>query len=54
MLDYEKTKEIDSVTAVCVDQLKSAQEKHGDGVSTIRNQAEKCLVQDYLVCRHLE
>ncbi|XP_068341884.1 kinesin-like protein KIN-5B [Pyrus communis] len=52
MLDYEKTKEIDSVTAVCVDQLKSAQEKHGDGVSTIRNQAEKCLVQDYLVDKH--
>lgn len=50
MLDHEKTKEIDSMATLCLDQLKSVQDKHGEGVSTIRNEAEKRLVKDYLVC----
>ncbi|CAB4314859.1 unnamed protein product [Prunus armeniaca] len=52
MLDHEKTKEIDSMATLCLDQLKSVQDKHGEGVSTIRNKAEKRLVKDYLVDRH--
>lgn len=50
MLDHEKTKEMDSMTTLCLDQLKSVQDKHSESISTIRNQAEKCLVQDYAVC----
>ncbi|XP_021819053.1 kinesin-like protein KIN-5B [Prunus avium] len=52
MLDHEKTKEIDSMATLCLDQLKSVQDKHGEGVSTIRNEAEKRLVKDYLVDKH--
>lgn len=50
MQDHEKTKEMDSFTTLCLDQLKSVQDNHSESVSTIRNKAEKCLVQDYVVC----
>lgn len=50
MLDHEKTKEMDSMTTLCLDQLKSVQDNHSESISTMRNQAEKCLVQDYAVC----
>ncbi|KAL6138686.1 hypothetical protein ACLB2K_063965 [Fragaria x ananassa] len=49
MQDHEKTKEMDSFTTLCWDQLKSVQDNHSESVSTIRNKAEKCLVQDYVV-----
>lgn len=49
MQDHEKTKEMDSFTTLCLDQLKSVQDNHSESVSTIRNKAEKCLVQDYVV-----
>ncbi|XP_059462978.1 kinesin-like protein KIN-5B [Corylus avellana] len=52
MLDRENKKEIDSTTALCLDQLKSIQEKHGESISNIRSQAEKCLIKDYLVDEH--
>lgn len=49
VLDCENKKEIDSVTTLCLDQLKLIQEKHGKSISDIRSQAEKSLVNDYLV-----
>ncbi|KAL6142066.1 hypothetical protein ACLB2K_060349 [Fragaria x ananassa] len=49
MQDHEKTKEMDSFTTLCLDQLKSVQDNHSESVSTIRNKAEECLVQDYVV-----
>ncbi len=53
VLDCENKKEIDSVTTLCLDQLKLIQEKHGKSISDIRSQAEKSLVNDYLVPSHL-
>ena len=49
MLDHVNKKEIDSMTTLCLDQIKLIQEMHGTNVSDIRSQAEKCLVKDYLV-----
>lgn len=49
MRDQETKKEIDSVTSLCLGQLKSTQENHGDRISNIRSKAEKCLTKDYLV-----
>ncbi|XP_065625906.1 kinesin-like protein KIN-5B [Quercus suber] len=52
MLDHEIKKEIDSMTTLCLDQIKLIQETHGTSISDIRSQAEKCLVKDYLVDNH--
>ncbi|KAK7853037.1 kinesin-like protein kin-5b [Quercus suber] len=52
MLDHENKKEIDSMTTLCLDQIKLIQETHGTSISDIRSQAEKCLVKDYLVDNH--
>ena len=44
------------MTALCLDQLKSLQEKHGQNISNIQSQAEKCLTKDYMVrsfCKHV-
>ena len=49
MLDHVNKKEIDSMTTLCLDQIKLIQETHGTNISDIRSQAEKCLVKDYLV-----
>jgi hypothetical protein len=49
MRDQETKKEIDSITSLCLGQLKSTQENHGDRISNIRSKAEKCLTKDYLV-----
>lgn len=49
MRDQESKKEIDSMTTACLDQLKLIQEKHGENITSIRNQAEKSLTKDYLV-----
>lgn len=49
MRDRESKMEIDSITTICLDQLKFVQEKHGENLSTIRNQAEKCFTKDYMV-----
>ncbi|XP_050384584.1 kinesin-like protein KIN-5B [Argentina anserina] len=49
MQDREKTKEMDTMTSLCLDQLKSVQDNHSESVSTIRHKAEKSLVQDYAV-----
>ncbi|XVE96823.1 hypothetical protein REPUB_Repub02eG0256200 [Reevesia pubescens] len=50
--DRESKKEIDSLTNLCLDQLKTVQENHGESISNIRSEAEKCLVNDYLVDHH--
>ncbi|XP_031273396.1 kinesin-like protein KIN-5B [Pistacia vera] len=50
--DHESKKEIDSMTTRCLDQLKLIQEKHGENITSIRNQAEKSLTKDYLVDQH--
>ncbi|XP_065854171.1 kinesin-like protein KIN-5B [Euphorbia lathyris] len=47
--DQESTKELESIATHCSDQLQSIQEIHGENISNIRNTAEKCLTQDYLV-----
>ena len=39
----------ESLTNLCLDQLKTVQENHGESISNIRSEAEKCLVKDYLV-----
>ncbi|KAL9429121.1 hypothetical protein AB3S75_031015 [Citrus x aurantiifolia] len=52
MRDRESKMEIDSITTICLDQLKFVQEKHGENLSTIRNQAEKCFTKDYMVDQH--
>lgn len=49
MRDRESKKEIDYITTACLDQLKLVQEKHGENITSIRNQAEKCFTKDYLV-----
>ncbi|KAK3226447.1 hypothetical protein Dsin_006309, partial [Dipteronia sinensis] len=50
--DHESKKEVDSMTTTCLDQLKLIQEKHGESITNIRNQAEKSLTKDYLVDHH--
>ncbi|KAM7255154.1 hypothetical protein ACFE04_020395 [Oxalis oulophora] len=52
MQDQESTKKIDSIVNTCLDELKLVHEKHGETVSNIRSQAEKCLTKDYLVDEH--
>ncbi|KAI8556551.1 hypothetical protein RHMOL_Rhmol05G0262200 [Rhododendron molle] len=49
MLDQEAKKEIDSISILCLDQLKGISGNHSESVTKIRNQAEKCLRKDYLV-----
>ncbi|KAK7267545.1 hypothetical protein RIF29_20221 [Crotalaria pallida] len=49
MLDHGNKKEIDSVTRQLLEQLNSVQDKHGESISNIHLQAEKCLVKDYVV-----
>lgn len=48
--DHETKKELDSMSSLCLDQLKSIREKHSGSISDIRNRAEHCLRKDYLVC----
>ncbi|KAJ8899958.1 hypothetical protein K2173_019663 [Erythroxylum novogranatense] len=52
ILDQESKKEMNSMTTLCFDQLKSLQENHGQGISSIRTKSEKCLTKDYLVDQH--
>ncbi|CAN1275074.1 Kinesin-like protein KIN-5B [Linum perenne] len=47
--DEESTHEMDAMTTLCMNQLKSIQENHGESVANIRNKADKCLRQDYQV-----
>lgn len=49
-LDHENKKELDSISISCLDELKSTQDNHGRTISKIRDQAEQCLIKDYLVC----
>ncbi|PON72836.1 Kinesin-like protein [Parasponia andersonii] len=50
--DQENKEEMDSMTALCLDQLKSTQEQHGQSMSNIRSKAEKCLTKDYMIDQH--
>ncbi|KAJ7977073.1 Kinesin-like protein [Quillaja saponaria] len=52
MLDHENKKQIDSITVLCMEQLKAIQEKHGEDVSNIQSQSENCLIKNYLIDRH--
>ncbi|GLT89628.1 hypothetical protein SLE2022_076050 [Rubroshorea leprosula] len=52
--DHDSKEEMDCLTSTCLDQLKTIQEQHGQSISTIRNEAEKCLVKDYLVDQHTD
>lgn len=49
MLDHENKKGIDSMTTQLLEELHSAQEKHGESIASIQVQAEKSLEKDYLV-----
>ncbi|XP_061351325.1 kinesin-like protein KIN-5B [Gastrolobium bilobum] len=49
MMDHEHKKEIDSMTTRWLEQLNSVQDKHGESISNIHVQAEKCLAKDYMV-----
>ncbi|KAM7509768.1 hypothetical protein LguiB_008643 [Lonicera macranthoides] len=48
-MDHETKKELDSMSTLCLDQLKSIREKHSGSISNIRSRAEHCLRKDYLV-----
>ncbi|KAJ9180760.1 hypothetical protein P3X46_008969 [Hevea brasiliensis] len=50
--DQESKKEMESITTLCLDQLKSIQEKHGQSIAYVRSEAEKYLTKDYLVDQH--
>ncbi|KAL6966123.1 hypothetical protein U1Q18_042582 [Sarracenia purpurea var. burkii] len=52
MLDQEAKEEIDSMSTLCLDQLQCMRERHTESITNIRNQAEKCLRNDYLVDQH--
>lgn len=52
MFDKESKKQIDSMTKISSDQLKSTSVNHGKNVSDICNRAEQCLGKDYLVDEH--
>lgn len=52
MLDHESKKQADCTTTLCLDQLKYLQENHGQNVASIRTEAERCLVKNYLVDLH--
>ncbi|CAI0472575.1 unnamed protein product [Linum tenue] len=47
--DQESTKEMDAMATLCMNQLKTIQEKHGESIASIRSKADKCLTQDYEV-----
>ncbi|XP_060968909.1 kinesin-like protein KIN-5B [Cannabis sativa] len=50
--DEENKKEIDSMTALCIYQLNSIEENHGQGILNIQSQTEKCLTKDYMIDDH--
>ncbi|GAV62678.1 LOW QUALITY PROTEIN: Kinesin domain-containing protein/DAP_epimerase domain-containing protein [Cephalotus follicularis] len=52
--DRESKEEVDSMTTLCLAQLKSVQEKHGECILNMRNQAENSLTKDYLVDQHTD
>ncbi|XP_043713441.1 kinesin-like protein KIN-5B [Telopea speciosissima] len=49
LLDHESKKGIESISTLCMDQLRSVQDNHSEGVSNLRNRAEQCLRKEYLV-----
>ncbi|KAL7248280.1 hypothetical protein ACSBR2_003069 [Camellia fascicularis] len=52
ILDQETKEEIDSMSTLCLNQLKCVRENHTESITNIRNQAEQCLRKDYLVDQH--
>ncbi|XP_028067149.1 kinesin-like protein KIN-5B isoform X2 [Camellia sinensis] len=52
MLDQETKEEIDSMSSLCLNQLKCVGENHTESITNIRNQAGQCLRKDYLVDQH--
>lgn len=50
MRDKESKKEMKSITTLCLDQLKSIQENHGQSIAHVRSEAEKYLTKDFKVC----
>ncbi|KAK3016108.1 hypothetical protein RJ639_006352 [Escallonia herrerae] len=52
VLDHETKRELDSMSSLYADQLKSVREKHGQSILDIRNRAEQCLKKDYLIDQH--
>ncbi|KAL2509461.1 ATP binding microtubule motor family protein [Forsythia ovata] len=52
MLDKESKKQIDSMTMISLDQVKSISLNHGKSISDICNRADQCLRKDYLVDEH--
>ncbi|CAL1399159.1 unnamed protein product [Linum trigynum] len=45
--DQESKKEMDAMATLCMNQLKTIQEEHGESIASIRSKADKCLTQDY-------
>lgn len=48
-LDMEHKQRIDSMTSICLNQLSSMQQTHGERISDIQCTAEQCLQKDYMV-----
>ncbi|XP_010253301.1 PREDICTED: kinesin-like protein KIN-5B isoform X2 [Nelumbo nucifera] len=49
VLDHETKKEMEFISTLCLDQIKSIQINHAESILDIRNQAEKCLRKEYSV-----
>ncbi|XP_010920785.2 kinesin-like protein KIN-5B [Elaeis guineensis] len=49
MVDHESRKEMELMSTVCSDHLKTMQDNHTRRISGIRSLAKKCLLHDYLV-----
>lgn len=47
--DHEATREMGSISNLCLDHLEKLQGDHNDSISKIRDVAERCLVKEYLV-----
>ncbi|XP_055808512.1 kinesin-like protein KIN-5B isoform X2 [Solanum dulcamara] len=48
-LDMEHKKRIESMSCICLNQLSSTQQNHGECISDIQCTAEQCLQKDYMV-----
>ncbi|KAJ0962270.1 hypothetical protein J5N97_030098 [Dioscorea zingiberensis] len=49
LLDHETSQELESMTTICLDQLKILQNGHSESIKEIRNMADSQLLKEYLV-----
>ncbi|CAA6661780.1 unnamed protein product [Spirodela intermedia] len=49
VLDHEAKKEMDPISTMCLDQLRSLQDCHSENVGDIRDRTERCLSKEYQI-----